>query len=313
MKYGIENFNFEILEECSKNELNDKERYYIQKYNTLAPNGYNLQKGGTPTRYETYYIFTKEDIDFIYDELRNTEKTYVDIAAEYGVTSTLIRYINYGIEYTQDNIAYPIRNFKDNWEVRNKSVSQQLSGEQSYKASITELTALNIIYDLIHHQELTSVQIAKKYNTTIDVVKDINRNKSWKYLERPIPCRPDFGNHKITLDDALQLIDILKNTFMPVKEIMKSYPQFSYHMINRINNGESWRQNDIDYPIRKYRILTQKLSVSLVQELCFDLYTTDTTIYELSKKYNITTQSIYDINNHKAYPYISSNYPNPIR
>lgn len=313
MKYGIENFNFKILEECSKSELNDKERYYIQKYNTLAPNGYNLQKGGTPTRYETYYIFTKEDIDFIYDELRNTEKTYVDIAAEYGVTSTLIRYINYGIEYTQDNIAYPIRNFKDNWEVRNKSVSQQLSGEQSYKASITELTALNIIYDLIHHQELTSVQIAKKYNTTIDVVKDINRNKSWKYLERPIPCRPDFGNHKITLDDALQLIDILKNTFMPVKEIMKSYPQFSYHMINRINNGESWRQNDIDYPIRKYRILTQKLSVSLVQELCFDLYTTDTTIYELSKKYNITTQSIYDINNHKAYPYISSNYPNPIR
>ena len=61
------------------------------------------------------------------------------------------------------------------------------------------------------------------------------------------------------------------------------------------------------------KISTQKLSISLVQELCFDLYTTDMSIDELSKKYNITTQSIYDINNHKAYPYISANYPNPIR
>ena len=178
MKYGVENFTFEVLEDCSKSELNDKEKYYIQKYNTLVPNGYNLQKGGTPTRFETYYTFTKEDIDFIYDELKNTEKTYTDIAAEYGVTSTLIRYINNGIEYAQDNTTYPIRSLEDSWEARNKSVSQQLSGEHSYKVSITELTALNIIYDLIHHQKLTSLKIAKKYNTTIDVVKDINRNKS---------------------------------------------------------------------------------------------------------------------------------------
>lgn len=312
-KYGIDNFDFEVLVECSKDELNDKEKYYIQQYNSLVPNGYNLQQGGTPTRYEVYYTFTKEDIDFIYDELKNSGKTYVDIAAEYGVTSTLIRYINYGIEYAQDNISYPIRDFEENWKIHNQSVSKQLSGEKSYKASINEMTALKIIYDLIHHQELTSVEIAEKYNTTIDIVKDINRNKSWKYLERPVPCRPDFGNHKITLDDALQLIDILQNTFMPIKEIMKQYPQFSYHMINRINNGENWHQDNINYPIRKYRILTQKLSVELVQELCFDLYTTDLSMGELSKKYNITTQSIYDINNHKAYPYISTKYPNPIR
>ena len=88
------------------------------------------------------------------------------------------KYINYGIEYTQENVSYPIRNFENNWKIHNQSVSKQLSGEKSYKASITEVTALKIIYDLIHHQELTSVQIAEKYNTTIDIVKDINRNKS---------------------------------------------------------------------------------------------------------------------------------------
>lgn len=74
VKYGIDNFDFKVLVECSKDELNDKEKYYIKQYNSLVPNGYNLQQGGTPTRYEIYYIFTKEDINFIYDELKNSEK-----------------------------------------------------------------------------------------------------------------------------------------------------------------------------------------------------------------------------------------------
>ena len=29
--YGFNNFSFEVLEECSKEELNDKEIYYIKK------------------------------------------------------------------------------------------------------------------------------------------------------------------------------------------------------------------------------------------------------------------------------------------
>ena len=46
-KYGIENFDFEVLEECSKEELNEKEIYYIAFYNsTTDGNGYNLEHGG---------------------------------------------------------------------------------------------------------------------------------------------------------------------------------------------------------------------------------------------------------------------------
>ena len=40
-KYGINNFSFEILEECNSTELNDKEEYYIKFYNTLSNQGYN--------------------------------------------------------------------------------------------------------------------------------------------------------------------------------------------------------------------------------------------------------------------------------
>lgn len=49
-KYGIENFKFEIIEEVlSKEELNQKEIYYIEKFNSLFPNGYNLTSGGAGT------------------------------------------------------------------------------------------------------------------------------------------------------------------------------------------------------------------------------------------------------------------------
>ena len=33
--YGIENFNFEIIEECDKIYLNEREEYWIIYYNTI--------------------------------------------------------------------------------------------------------------------------------------------------------------------------------------------------------------------------------------------------------------------------------------
>lgn len=46
-KYGIKNFSFIIIEEnISEDEVSQKEKDYIIKYNTLIPNGYNLSKGG---------------------------------------------------------------------------------------------------------------------------------------------------------------------------------------------------------------------------------------------------------------------------
>jgi group I intron endonuclease len=46
-KHGIKNFVWEVIYIAStKKECCDKEIFYIKKYNTLAPNGYNLTKGG---------------------------------------------------------------------------------------------------------------------------------------------------------------------------------------------------------------------------------------------------------------------------
>ena len=46
-RHGEECFKFYILEECDKDSLDEKEKYYIELYNTLDENcGYNLKKGG---------------------------------------------------------------------------------------------------------------------------------------------------------------------------------------------------------------------------------------------------------------------------
>ena len=44
-KYGLENFEFEIIEECEPELLDEKEEYYIKLYDTYK-NGYNLTIGG---------------------------------------------------------------------------------------------------------------------------------------------------------------------------------------------------------------------------------------------------------------------------
>ena len=45
-KYGVDNFYFEIIEECDKDIIDERERFWILELNTLSPNGYNIAIGG---------------------------------------------------------------------------------------------------------------------------------------------------------------------------------------------------------------------------------------------------------------------------
>ena len=45
-KYGWENFSVEVVEICPVEQLNEREKFYIVKFNSKAPNGYNLTDGG---------------------------------------------------------------------------------------------------------------------------------------------------------------------------------------------------------------------------------------------------------------------------
>lgn len=72
LKFGLINFSFEILEECEKDKLNEKEKYYIDYYDTYE-NGYNQNSGGDNN--EQAINVTKKEI-FCYDLEGNFIKKY---------------------------------------------------------------------------------------------------------------------------------------------------------------------------------------------------------------------------------------------
>ena len=69
--YGIGNFVFEIIDSADNlNELNDKEIYWIDFYNSVSPNGYNVTGGGQGKK----MISTNELSRRISKGLQNSEK-----------------------------------------------------------------------------------------------------------------------------------------------------------------------------------------------------------------------------------------------
>jgi group I intron endonuclease len=109
-KYGIENFDFEILELCSSQELDQKEIFWIDYYNTYV-NGYNQTTGGQGTSNAIVKI-SSEDIKIIYDLLLNSTLEQKEIAKMFNVGEDTISEINQGKTRIDSNLIYPLRNHK---------------------------------------------------------------------------------------------------------------------------------------------------------------------------------------------------------
>lgn len=54
-KYSKESFSWEVLTTCEQKDLDDLERAYIKKYDTLVPNGYNRAIGGQKNKAKVYF------------------------------------------------------------------------------------------------------------------------------------------------------------------------------------------------------------------------------------------------------------------
>ena len=104
--YGLENFSFEVLEECQPEKLNEKEIYWIEVFKSYD-DGYNQDRGGN--NFARFTKLSEGDIPKIFDELKNTTKSTEEIGADFGVSGRVIREINAGREFPVSGIEYPIR------------------------------------------------------------------------------------------------------------------------------------------------------------------------------------------------------------
>lgn len=163
-KYGIENFSFEILEECKVEELNKKEIYYIEKYNSFH-NGYNQTPGGD-SNYNSYNPY----LDEIYNDLLNTKDSLRDIANKYGYCYTTIYMINEGQSQCKDGYNFPLRKP----EIKESKNKCKICGKKLWSDNKTKICL-----------ECQKKEKVKEYPTKEDLKNKIRNStlkETWEYF-----------------------------------------------------------------------------------------------------------------------------------
>lgn len=179
IKLGEDKFDFEIIEECTVEELCDREKYWIKFYNCCVldnrEGGYNLTRGGEEYRSEDnpWARLSMKQVNEIIDKLVNTKISIQNIAKEYKVHYNTISDINRCKTWTWAH------NYRNN--IREESQGGLHHGVLNSTAVIDEEKAKAIIND-IKYSKLSLAAIARQYNIKDSLVYDINRCRTWKYL-----------------------------------------------------------------------------------------------------------------------------------
>lgn len=155
-KYGAESFEYTILEEdVDEHLLNEREVYFIKKYDTYH-NGYNQTEGGSVPTETTF----KEDVlDRVVDMLLNNY-SFKDIHEETGVSFPHISNINQGKRRRREGLRYPLR--ADKVGVRGSKITTKEVDE---------------IIELIKTSDLTLTAIGKKYGISQSMVSGIKSGR----------------------------------------------------------------------------------------------------------------------------------------
>lgn len=173
-KYGIENFSFCVLEECSKESLDEKEQFYIEKFASLVPNGYN-QKLSNEKGSVISQVLTKSQVDEIKILLMTTSMTQTDISKKYGVSQVAISDINLGHSWLQQDLIYPLQKSKakkyyclDCGKEISKKANYCVECAHKHQRHV-ERPSRDELKKLIREESFLS--IGKKYNVTDNAIR----------------------------------------------------------------------------------------------------------------------------------------------
>ena len=156
LKFGLENFSFEILEECHIDSLDDREKYYIEKLDSIN-NGYNLtsephalkdkkvrEKGWTDERRKRH-----KEMLFERNSKNWADKEYRERQTKINRETQLKRLENESYK------AEKVSHLKKSWTKKQKKVNQYtLDGKfvRSFESvrSAERETGINIHNHLLH-------------------------------------------------------------------------------------------------------------------------------------------------------------------
>lgn len=157
---GEENFVFEIIGWFD--DYNQKEQYFIQKFNSMIPTGYNIMPGGEepPHKYgEGHHTskYSQKLIDDIINDLLSRKYTQKEIELKYKVSQQLVTSINRGVTHRRKGISYPII--------------------KTSKYHLDDDTVNDIIY-LLGNSLCTCAEIGKYFGIDTSAVKAVNTGRN---------------------------------------------------------------------------------------------------------------------------------------
>ena len=123
--------------------------------------------------------------------------------------------------------------------------------------------------------------------------------------EPPAHCGENSPNAKITFKVAQQIKKDLLNWKIPRKQIVKKY-NISYDILRHINDGDSWKDENLSYPLRPMEKELNELRADKVIEL---LKTTKLTQKEIGQIVGWNRSAITMINLGKNHFRDDENYP----
>lgn len=108
-KYGSDNFEISILEECDESKLNEREIYWIDNKDSLR-NGYNQTIGGHYTSFDSLNLDTLNQVTNL---LTTTDLIHQEIADRLSISKESVQGINTG-RYWKRDLDYPLQKTKHN-------------------------------------------------------------------------------------------------------------------------------------------------------------------------------------------------------
>lgn len=147
-KYGLDKFVFAVIEFCTIEKLNDRERFWIKELNTyLDKQDYNLTPGGDGGR--GLWKVTPEMFEQIVDQLQNSPLTFHEIGDYWGLDSTTIGDINKG-RFAYIKELANILNIELTLPIRSKDSIQRITKDTMKKVHDKQAKTWNLIVTFSH-------------------------------------------------------------------------------------------------------------------------------------------------------------------
>ena len=184
----VENFSFTILERCSRDELSEKEHFYIEKLKAKEF-GYN-QVSAIDKRKIEAEMLDKRIYDAIY-LLETSLLSYREIAERTDLTEVIIANINRCKSHTE------YHSYKKNIRLECGKKQYADIGENNPRSKLTESEVLQII-ELLKTTNLTAEQIGQRFGVSKSAINNINTQKNWKHLSQEFKCniRKEYKNYQ---------------------------------------------------------------------------------------------------------------------